>query len=129
VKRLEMRHSSGDITAGDLCLAVLFQDPEAIARCNAASPDCKVMRDVAAFLAGLEGNKPAASRKIWTITKTRGFGWGISLRVRARTREVSPLKGYYITLLARVLPSGYIGVPLRAASHRKDPKDQHKGEQ
>ena len=61
VKRLETRHRSGDITAGDLYLALLLEDPDAIARCNNASPDCKVMRDVAAFLAGLEGNKPVAS--------------------------------------------------------------------
>jgi hypothetical protein len=64
--RLEQRHSRGDITAGDLYLALLLEDPDANARCNDASPDCKVMRDVAAFLAGLEGNKPAASRTIGT---------------------------------------------------------------
>jgi len=54
IGRLEQQNTLGEITPADLALALLLNDPDAIARCNAADPRCKVMRDVAAFLADLE---------------------------------------------------------------------------
>jgi hypothetical protein len=52
IGRLEQQNTLGEITPADLALALLLNDPDA--RCNAADPRCKVMRDVAAFLADLE---------------------------------------------------------------------------